>query len=201
MRAQILLVRGGAGVIGCALLAAAMWFYSLKPEVEAEVLDPIRSAGEVGKVITNSEFKLRVDRVVVAGSLKQGPTGSTQPPVRTDGVFVVVSGRAMAQKKPVSLGTAVLETPDGYSYKKTQRFSVYGGLGPSDFAPLLWGKFLFYFEIPKDRLAGARVVISQSSLFVAPNAATEVDLGIGKTRAQEMIRGAAQNYDLSGVRP
>ncbi|MFI0450886.1 hypothetical protein [Actinomadura sp. 6N118] len=200
MRAQIVLVRGGAGVVGCALLAAAMWFHSLKPKVEADVIDPIRASGKVGKVITNRDFKLQLERVVVARSLKQGLSSSTQPPVGTDGVFVVVSGRAMSQKKPISLNTAVLETRDGYKYKKAQRPGVYA-VDPSDLAPLLWGKLTFYFEIPKERLAGARVVVSQSSLFLAPNAATEVDLGISESRAEEMIRGAVQNYDLSGRRP
>ncbi|KAB2347810.1 hypothetical protein [Actinomadura rudentiformis] len=201
MKAQIVLVRGGAGVVGCALLAAAMWFHSLKPKVEADVIDPIRTSGKVGKVITNRDFKLQIERVVVARSLKQGLSSSTQPPVATEGIFVVVSGRAMSQKKPISLNTAVLETRDGYKYRKAQRPGVYGALDGSDFAPLLWGKLTFYFEIPKHRLAGARVVVRQSSLFLSPDAATEVDLGISESRAEEMIRGAAQNYDLSGRRP
>ncbi|GAA2615517.1 hypothetical protein GCM10010411_58160 [Actinomadura fulvescens] len=195
-----MLVRGGAGVVGCALLAAAMWFHSLKPRLEADVLDPIRASGKVGKVISNPDFKLQIERVVVARSLKQGISSSTQAPVGTEGVFVVVSGRAMSQKEPLSLNTAILETRDGYTYKKAQRPGVYGGLGPSDFPPLLWNKLDFYFEIPKDRLAGARVVVGRSGLFLAPDAATEVDLGISGARAEEMIRGAAQNYDLSGRR-
>ncbi|MEU5876561.1 hypothetical protein [Spirillospora sp. NPDC047279] len=199
MNARFVLIRGGAGVAGCALLGAAMWLYTVEPKVDAEVLDPIRTSGKVGKVISNPEFDLKVEGVVVARSLKQGLGSITsRPPVTTDGVFLIVTGRAMAQKEPMTLDTAVLETPGGYTFKKASRTSVSSNLAFSDFQPLIWGRWSHIFEVPKNRLAGAHMVISESSLFIAPSAATEVDLGITKARATQMINTAAVNYDPSG---
>ncbi|MBO2454302.1 hypothetical protein J4573_44955 [Actinomadura barringtoniae] len=196
MNTRMLLVRGGSALIGTALLAAAMWLHSLRPHVEADVMDPIRTQGKVGKVVTNADFSLQVERVTAARSL--APSLSINPPTATDGIFLIVQFRATSRRKPLRLNTGTLETPGGYKFNKSPRLGASGLLEP-DYAPLVWSRAAFLFELPKNRLAGARMVVSEGGLFTQLSAATDIDLGISKSRADEMIRTAPASFDMRTV--
>jgi hypothetical protein len=197
MNTRMLLVRGGSAVAGAAMLAAAMWLYALRPHVEADVMDPIRTHGTIGKVVTNPDFSVQVERVVAARSL--APSLSTNPPTLTDGVFLVVQFRATSRRKPLRLNAGALETPGGYKFNKSPRVGGASLLEP-DYQPLVWSRAAFLFELPKERLAGARLVVSEGGLFTQLSAETEIDLKITKSRADELLRTAATAFDMRTVR-
>ncbi|GLZ14654.1 hypothetical protein Acsp04_48890 [Actinomadura sp. NBRC 104425] len=189
-----LLVQGGAALVGTALLAAAMWLYDLTPEVESRQLDPIRDTGRIGQIVTNPRFSVQVQRVAAARSLASA-TPRTRPPVRTEGVFLIVHARATSKREPLRLQTAQLETPGGYVFRKDPRPSVSLGPDPT-FQPLIWDETAFVFELPPRRLAGARLVVGEGGLLPQLSAAAEIDLGLTRSRAADLIRRAAENYDL-----
>jgi hypothetical protein len=193
MKAGRLLIQGGAAVTGAALLAAAMWLYDVKPQVEATNMDPIRSTGRIGHVVTTPDFSIEVQRVDAARSLARGILG-VGAPVRTGGVFLIVRARVMSQREPLRLQTAELETSGGYSYDHDPRTEV--SETDAELQPLVWDKAAFVFELPSQRLAGARLVVGQGGLRPQLSAEAQVDLGITPARAAELARGATEGYDI-----
>ncbi|NED52524.1 hypothetical protein G3I24_16685, partial [Micromonospora aurantiaca] len=103
-----------AAIGGTALLAGAMWLHSIRPEVRAAGLDPIRTGGTVGEEVETRDFTVRVDGVDAARSLEPSLTLGGKPPVGTDGVYLIVRLGATAAREPLQLRTAELETPGGY---------------------------------------------------------------------------------------
>ncbi|MQY04461.1 hypothetical protein [Actinomadura macrotermitis] len=178
MNAQQVLVRGGAGVLGAALLAGAMWLHTVRPRAEARVLEPIRSEGRVGEVVANREFSVRVERVTAARALARAVPRRRTPPVRTDGVYVIVRARATSGREPVRLQTARLVTAKGNTYWKADRPDA---AAPSEpiLQPLLWSPVTWVFEVPRDQVAGARLLVGTGGLLPQLSAAAEIDLGLG----------------------
>ncbi|GAA4099674.1 hypothetical protein [Actinomadura miaoliensis] len=193
MNAGRLFVQGGAALVGTALLAAAMWLYDLTPEVESRQLAPIRDTGRIGQVVTNPEFSVQVQRVAAARSLAS--SSPSRPPVRTEGVFLIVHARVMSRREPLRLQTAQLETPGGYIFRKDPRPSVSLGLDP-EFQPLIWDRTAFVFELPSRRLEGARLVVGEGGLLPQLSAAAEIDLGLTRARATDLVRRASEGYDV-----
>ncbi|MFD0691579.1 hypothetical protein [Actinomadura fibrosa] len=200
MNGRRLLVQGTAGAVGTVLLAGAMWLHSLGPHVEATELDPIRTSGRIGHEVTNREFSVRVERVDAARSLAPSLSLGNQPAVGSDGVYLIVRLRAMSRREPLKLASAVLETPGGFTYKADPRTGAASVLEP-DFQPLIWTATAFVFELPRERVAGAHLVVGTGGLLPQLSAAADVDLGLGAARAAELLRTATDRYDVRTSRP
>ncbi|MEW2358899.1 hypothetical protein [Spirillospora sp. NPDC029432] len=186
----MILVRGGAAITGTALLAAAMWLYAVRPGVQAKELDPIRTEGRVGAVVSTGDFRVRVDSVTAARSLKS----TLGAPERTEGIFLIVGFQAMARKEPVKLQSVVLETPDGFTFRPGPRLGVSAPTA-NDYQPLLWSRSSYVFEVPRDAVAGARLVVGTGGLLPQLSAAADIDLGLTGAKAAELLGGAAESYD------
>ncbi|TDD83291.1 hypothetical protein [Actinomadura rubrisoli] len=195
MNGRKMLVQGGAGLGGTVLLAGAMWLHSLRPEVAAEELDPIRSGGRIGQEVTNHEFSVRVDRVEAARSLAPSLSLGNPPPIGTDGVYLVVRLRAMSRREPLKLASAKLETPGGLSFRAGPRTGAAEVLQP-EIQPMIWAPMVLVFELPEERVAGAHLVVGTGGLLPQLSGAADVDLGLTKGRAAELIRGATDGYDV-----
>ncbi|MFS2295150.1 MAG: hypothetical protein FWJ90_21035, partial [Actinomadura sp.] len=173
----------------------------LVPELRAAQLDPIRTGGKVGEEVRNRDFSVRVEKVETARSLARGFSFGVQSHVGTDGIYLIVRFRASSHREPLQLRTADLETPGGYVYKHDPRTAVASpGVQPT-FEPMIWTSGTFLFELPKDRLEGARLVVGTGGLLPQLSAAAEIDLGITGKRAKELIGGAAEGYRLGEVGP
>lgn len=193
-----LLTRIGAAILGTALLAVAMVFYTIEPDLEAGELDPIRTSGTIGEEITAPAFSVKASRVDVARSLKSGGILSTEI-VRTDGIFVIVQLQAKSNEKPFRMNLTRLETPGGFSYNTTDRTN---GLGSDpELEPLIWSKATATFEIPKNRLAGAHLVLRNLALLPQLSSEIAVDLRITEAKAAAMIGGAAEGYEVPRSSP
>jgi len=190
-----LLVKGGAAVVGTALLAAAMWLYDRKPKVEETLLDPIRSTGRIGQVVATPRFRVQVQRVEAARSLRASSVAPTAAPVRTDGVYLVVRVRGTSVREPLALRWVRLETPGGYVYRDGPRRTAAQDFPPT-FQPMIWDTVVYVFELPPRRLAGARLVLGEGGLLPQLTAAAEIDLGLTRARADELVRRAVDGYDL-----
>lgn len=193
-----LLTRIGAMVLGVALLVVAMVLYTIKPDLEAEALDPIRTTGPVGEEINTPAFSVKATRVDVAKSLKSASILSTET-VRTNGIFVIVQLQARSNREPFLMNLTNLEAPGGFSFQDTDRTGAFGA--DAELEPLIWSKAVVTFEIPKNRLAGAKVVLRDLDLLPQLSSEIAVDLGISDDRAAELIRGAAEGYEVPRIRP
>ena len=176
------------------LLVLAMWLHDREPHVLAHDTEPIRTSGRIGHVVSNSSFAIRVDSVVVARSLSGGSL-PTDPRETTDGVFLIVKFRAMGQKKPYSMQNPRLES-GSYTYDTTGRTIEGGDFFGDSFPPMMWKAGQVCFEIPKNRLAGARIVVGEGLVLSQLSAESAVDLGIGKAKAADLIAHAAEGYNL-----
>ncbi|HLV72939.1 MAG TPA: hypothetical protein VKY91_09150 [Vulgatibacteraceae bacterium] len=196
MNVRKALLKGGAGIGGAALLAGAMWLHTLVPELRAAQLDPIRTGGKVGEVVRTRDFSVRVEKVEAARSLAPGFSLGGRPDVGTDGIYLIVRFRASSHREPLQLRMANLETPGGYVYKHDPRTrAASAGVQPT-FQPMIWTSGTFLYELPEDRLEGARLVVGPGGLLPQLSAAAEIDLGITAKRAKELIGGAAEGYRL-----
>jgi hypothetical protein len=196
MNVQAFLVRGGAAVTGTALLAVSMWLYAVRPDVQAEELEPIRTGGRIGADVTTPDFRIRVQGVVAARSL----ASTLGKPQGTDGVFLVVRIQAMSRKEPVKLRSVVLETPGGFTYRPDPRLGT-SSATVSEFQPLIWSRTAYIFEIPPRAAAGARLVAGTGGLLSQLSSAAEIDLGLTSSKADQLVRGAAPAYDPRSERP
>jgi hypothetical protein len=185
--------RIGVIVVGTALLAAAMWLKQIEPQAHSHDTQPLRNSGRIGRSISNSAFSLRVDGVELARSLKASGASAGQANVTTDGVFVIVHIQAKAAQKPYQMDHVRLEsgeytfTDNGRSYSLSTADGTY--------EPMIWRKAVAGFEIPRNRLAGARLVVGQGGLLTQLSAETAVDLLITPSKAADMIAHAVDGYD------
>ncbi|QFG22098.1 hypothetical protein [Actinomadura sp. WMMB 499] len=195
MNVRKLAVQGGAGLGGTILLAGAMWLNAFQPKVEAGMLDPVRTGGDVGEEVVTPSFTLRVEGVVAARSLAPDSILDDAPAVGTDGVYVIVRARAMSREEPLQLRSAVLETPGGHEFDAAPRPGA-GQPPPAEFQPLIWTDTAFVFELPKDRLAGAHLVVGTGGLLPQLSSAVDVDLGLTGARAADLVRKAPERYEM-----
>jgi hypothetical protein len=182
-----------SGVLTAALMALAMWLYTFKPHIEARIQDPITSSGRIGSIVANRDFSVKVGKVDVASSITK--SSFLKPEVMPSiGVFLIVQLDIKSNKKPFQPGHVRLATRGGVSYTESGRPALPSING--DFQPMLWAPATYIFEIPRDRLAGARLIIGRIALLNQLSAETSVDLGIDGARAAQLSAHPATTYTL-----
>jgi hypothetical protein len=181
-----------SALVATALCGAAMWLWQLHPHLEANMQEPLQTHGRIGQVVKNDVFSVRVDRFDVTTSLTKRFATTAQ---RTDGVFLIVHLRARAERKPYTMGHARLVTPDGLEYKEGGRTGITADASET-YQPMLWSAGSLLFELPKDRLAGARMVVGVSDPLNQLSAESVIDLGIDKAKAAQLATRPLTNYEL-----
>ncbi|OLT10843.1 hypothetical protein BJF79_25575 [Actinomadura sp. CNU-125] len=196
MNVRKLAVQGGAGIGGTILLAGAMWLHAYQPKVEARMLDPIRSGGDIGTDVASASFTVRVEEVVVARSLAPDSILDDKPPVGTDGVYVIVRLRGTSRDEPVQAPVRRPgRPPAGTTFAPTER-PLAAEPPPAVLEPMIWTNAAFVFEVPKNRLAGAHLVVGTGGLLPQLSSAVDVDLGLSGSRAADLVRKAPERYEL-----
>ena len=178
-----------SGIAAAALMAAAMWLYGFKPHLQADLQNPLAEGGSIGTVVGNRVFSVKVDRVDVATSIVKPDPLSTPKPIPSLGVFVIVSMEIRSNQKPFQPGNVRLATRGGLTYDESGRPDLPSN--SDDFQPMLWGKATYIFEIPKDRLAGARLYVGVSDLNDQLSAENDVDLKIDDAQAARLVAHAS----------
>jgi hypothetical protein len=183
-----------AGLLTAGLLALAMWLYTFKPHIQAKAQDPITTSGRIGAVVDNRDFSVKVDRVDVARSITKS-SFPTPKVMRSPGLFMIVHLNIKSNQKPFQAGHVRLITRGGVTYDETGRAAI-SAFGDGDHEPMLWAPTTYVFEIPPDRLAGARLVVGGSALLNQLSAETSVDLGISGSEAAQLSAHPAATYTL-----
>lgn len=184
-----------SGLLTVGLMALAMWLYTFKPHIEDKQQHPIVSSGRIGSVVANHDFSLKVGRVDVAtGIAKSSFLDEKTQVMRSLGIFVIVHLDMKSNQKPFQPGEARLATRGGVSYDESGRSAI--STSSNDFQPMLWAPATYVFEIPKDRLAGARLVVGESGLLTQLSAESHVDLGIDDSKAAQLLAHPSPAYAL-----
>jgi hypothetical protein len=164
--------RLGNGIIALLIGAAAIYadtFVMNKDDLDA----PLTTRAATGAVAATGRFSARIEKVVVARSLRllttgtDPDTGSTtikrSTSVSTPDVFVVTTISATSPGDPTRLRIAWLRTADGVEYVATDRVDRAFTLTHRPVQHGWWVKLTFVFEIPLEALPGASVVVSAPS--------------------------------------
>jgi hypothetical protein len=183
-----------AAVLTVALMAAAMWLYTFKPHLQDRSQHPLTTHGHIGAVVDNRDFSVKVGQVDVASTISKPDFLDKTEVMRSLGIFVVVQLQIKSDKKPFQPGHVRLETRGGVSYEETGRAAIPDS--NDDYQPMLWAPAKYIFEIPKDRLAGARLIIGESDLQNELSAETNVDLGLDGAKAARLAAHPAASYVL-----
>jgi hypothetical protein len=183
------------GLLTAGLLALSMWLYTFKPQLEAKEQSPLVSSGHIGSVVDNPDFSVKVGKIEVAkGVTKPSFLHEKNPVMHSLGIFVIIHVEIKSNQKPYRPGDPKLTTRGGVAYDESGRPAI--PTSSEDYQPMLWAPATYIFEIPKDRLAGARLVMGSSALLNQLSAQTEVDLGIDDGEAAQLLAHASPAYAL-----
>lgn len=184
-----------AAVLTAGLAALTMWLYTVKPHIEDRLQDPLVSKGRIGAAVDTPDFSVKVAKVDVASAIsKPSFLGTKGKVMKSLGLFVIVQAQIKSNKKPFTPGHVRLVTRGGVAYDETGRADL-----PdisSGFQPMLWAPATYIFEIPKDRLAGARIVVGAADLYNNLSGETSIDLGINGDRAARLAAHPTPDYAL-----
>jgi len=177
-----------ATVATLALLVAAMWIKDQELPLQARASAPLGPTGEVGETVGNRIFQLRVDRYEVARSLQgsRGTLGGRDEKIVTNQLFLIVYARVWSHEKPLSTSKPRIVTADGLSYLESSRLSASVGSLFRSYQPQLWYTTVIPFELPKNALEGAHLVVDDRGVINLLPAKVEIDLGIDKATAAKL---------------
>lgn len=182
-----------SAVLTVALMAGAMWLYDRKPHLKAGALNPLLSHGGIRSVVTTHDFSVKVGSVDVAAAI-QKPDFPQPKIIKTPGIFVIVQAQVRSEQRPFQLGHVRLVARGGVAYQESGRPDL-----PSEgdtLQPMLWTPATYIFEIPKDRLAGARFIVGEADLFNQLSGETDVDLHIDGAKAARLSAHPSPVYAL-----
>jgi hypothetical protein len=183
-----------AGLVTVALMAAAMWLYERKPGIENRMQTPLTIHGHIGAVVDTPDFSVKVGKVDVASAISKPSFLGKAEIMKSLGLFVIVQMEIKSNQKPFQPGNVRLVTRGGVSYEETGRPEI--PENNDEYQPMMWAPATYVFEIPKDRLAGVRLIVGESGLLNNLSAETEVDLGIDGGRAAQLAAHPAPAYVL-----
>lgn len=198
-------------------LAGALWLPTTKPAYEQRYR-PLATEAHIGQTVTTRDFRIRFRRVAVADTLLQKHfdliTDQAPKPrvLGTDGVWVVIVADVGPERTKIDLGQlqgGEIHTADGTTYTKDIDLPPKGSSSsledPVPLGPMQtqW----FYFEIPRDRLAGATFEVTKDQIgyFDDPSPwgdqwflpAARLDLGFDtQAEARNALRHAADRLPI-----
>lgn len=191
--------RFGGVLLGLLLVAGIVAGVELRPE-DDERDDPITTSGSLGETVDTGDFQLTVERVRVTHALTFDDGFATSPPVRTKGVWVVLTATVVGGTTPVTYDNAHLETPDGYEYELSGRTD--SSLTLTDdvrIGPGIARRGAIVFELPPDRLEGARLRLGPASLSSRLGPEALVDLELDAATAERLVDTAPKRIALKPV--
>ncbi|GGK94903.1 hypothetical protein Sme01_57640 [Sphaerisporangium melleum] len=164
--------RLGAGTAALAIGAAAVYAHTFV--MDADALDaPLTTHAVPGAVAETGWFSMRLEQVVTTRTIRLG-TPSTDPAtgtetvketeqVGTPDIFVVATVQATSADEPRRLKNAWLRARDGRAYQVTDRVLGIYTRAERPVQHGWWSELDYVFEVPKDALPGAEVVVTASS--------------------------------------
>ncbi|GAA0985232.1 hypothetical protein GCM10009555_060310 [Acrocarpospora macrocephala] len=197
------LTRTGRFVLGVALAAAAVYAQSLAMPFEQKGSFLTRH-GSVGQIVSADRFNARVSKVTAAKAVDTRDVSGKTAKVQTSHVFLVLDVSGTVDKEPLKLGSfdVWLHSGDGRRYLATDKVDSSLTLVGRWLQAGWWISGPLVFEVPKEALAGAKLVITTpSSAFVedtfAPEA--EIDLGLSDAAAAKLAAEAQEFHSLVGA--
>jgi hypothetical protein len=183
-----------AAVLTVALAALTMWLHTVEPHIKSRVQDPLASKGRIGAAVDTPDFSVKVTKVDVAAAISKPSFLDKSKVMKSLGLFVIVQTQIRSNKKPFTPGHVRLVTRGDVTYAESGRADLPDTSG--GFEPMRWAPATYIFEIPKDRLAGARLVVGTADLLNALSGETWIDLGLDGDQAARLAAHPTADYVL-----
>lgn len=189
------LQRVGAGIAVVLLFATAMWIKDQEIGLRTSATDPVGPSGVLGETVGNRLFRLKVERYDSVRSVKNPSSLAVDQGIRTDNIFLFVHARIWSDREPLTPSKPRLVTDDGLTYLQSSRVGALGDLFRV-YQPKMWYSIAMPFELPKDRLEGARLVVDNTKIINLLPAKVEVDLKIDKATADRLRAQPLDSYEI-----
>lgn len=176
-------MKGWLGLLGCLVVVALIAVLAPNPATDVRRQWADVGVGEVGSLRL---YDAEVTRVRTSTSVAADRYGD---PLTSDAVLVVVDLRLSVRVRVSNFEEISLLTADDQSFLPRPEFSA---AEPTQTQPGFTRTGTVVFEVPADRLAGARLLVEpDSTAFVGYDRAVRVDLGLGP----DPVLGAAVTLD------
>jgi hypothetical protein len=161
----------------------------------------IETGGEPGTLVRGRAVAARVDRVMLARTLRLHRTGRVQT-FDTSGVWLIVRVTAMAVERPAMMAEAVIETADGTRYQQTERLlSARDLLSSKTLQPDVPTGGDLLFELPRDALGGAELLLAEHRFGLGMlDSRLRIPLGLDSDTVARQLAALPDRHDL-GLRP
>lgn len=148
----------GALLIAALLLAGMQRF----TPGYAEITGPIPLKGDLGETLTGRGFTVRADKVLLAEKLRFKAYGR-EVERNSGGVFALVIARLEAQPTSTTVSGAIWLSAQGARFVASPRFQGAPRLlGTDRLEPSLPQRGVFIFEVPREAVAGATLLVAAS---------------------------------------
>ncbi|GGK94867.1 hypothetical protein Sme01_57600 [Sphaerisporangium melleum] len=191
--------RIAAAVLGVALAAGAVYAQTFTMSADQRRAPLTFSAGPRQDVRTD-HFSARLERVEFARSVRVKRTYATDE-ATTDQVFLIIKIGATGARRPLQLAP-FLVTADGLRFNATDKVNPTATITEKWVQPGWWRSALCFFEVPPDKIAGARVVVQEKVNDLAGDQylpETSFDLGLTGAQVRQGVEGAKDGYEVSGI--
>ncbi|HET6211484.1 MAG TPA: hypothetical protein VFE14_01290 [Micromonosporaceae bacterium] len=169
------------GVTGLVLAAVAIGGVIKAHELDVEQRErPFIHAGAIGQIRSARTFDVTVLGVRGSTKLKAG-----DDVYDTDGVWVLVKVRLMANRDPSFVGYAAVRDTAGRTYRASRRMDQ--PLDSRELQPGLPVEGEVAFEVPRTAVAGLAVRFSSGSYDLRMDAMPEISLGIDRVAAARWL--------------
>ncbi|WP_433499503.1 DUF4352 domain-containing protein [Sphaerimonospora sp. CA-214678] len=192
--------RVAAAVVGVALAAAAVYAqtFALSAEQRSSL---ITVNGRIGEVVDTHRFSVRVSSMTAALAVDTTDYGDQVTKVGTSNLFLVADISITTAHEPMRLSpgpNVVLLTRDGRRYQTTDKVNQSLTAFNRHYQPGFWSSGVLVFEVPKDAVSGARLVIAPPTGFITDYSApeAEIDLGLSGETARRFIAQAEDYHSL-----
>ncbi|GAB3403758.1 DUF4352 domain-containing protein [Flindersiella endophytica] len=186
-------------LLGLVLIAGILAAGRFAPTSNQQVAQII-TRGKLGETVDTGGFELTVHKVQTTKTLTSADTFGSNGGQVTKDIFLVIDATIVGDWRPVAYDDARLETGGGYEYRASDRFT--GGVITEDqIQPGIARRGMLVFELPADRLAGAKLRLGRSvteDIRLGP--AALVDLGLDDAKAAELLKKSPKQIRLPKVR-
>ncbi|MGX1786483.1 hypothetical protein ACWIGM_07080 [Bosea sp. NPDC055332] len=147
-----------------ALVLAAMLLVGMQRYTPgyAEITGPIPLKGTLGETLSGRGFSVRADTVLLVEKLRFKAYGR-EVERDSSGIFALVIARLEAQPASITIGSAIWRSALGARFVASPRFQGAPRLlGTDRLEPGLPQRGIFIFELPREAVEGATLLVAAS---------------------------------------
>jgi hypothetical protein len=189
--------RAWARVLLLAAAVAVLWGMRRTTPNYNRLVAPIETGGDVGAFVRGRTVAARVDRVMLARTVRLHRFDGART-FDTSGVWLVVRATATSVEGPATMADAVVETAGGVRYQQTERLAgATDLLSSKTLQPEVPTEGELVFELPRDALTGAELLLAERRFGLGMlDSRLRIPLGLDAARVARQLAALPDRHDL-----